>query len=100
MSYALATAVVLTILGAGDAVSTIVSSVEAAVPAARENCESLPGLYMNLGMKAFTLLGVITGIGMGTTLIPIVGPAIANVFSVVATVPGLVLSITLIRRSC
>jgi hypothetical protein len=47
-------------------------------------------------MKAFTLLGIMTGIGMGTALIPIIGPAIANIFSVVATVPGLALSVTLI----
>ena len=96
MSYSLATAGVLAVLGVGDAVTNLVNNVQAAVPAGKEQCEGLPGIYMDLGMKAFTLLGIITGIGMGTSIIPIVGPAIANVFSVVATVPGLVLSITLI----
>jgi hypothetical protein len=53
-------------------------------------------MYANLGIRAFSLLGIMTGIGMGTSLIPIVGPAIANIFSVVSTVPGLALSVTLI----
>ncbi len=96
MSYALATAGVLAVLGTGSAISDLVNNVQGMVAAPQAPCESLPEVYMNLGMKAFTMLGIITGIGMGTALIPIVGPAIANVFSVVATVPGLVLSITLI----
>jgi hypothetical protein len=96
MSYSLAAAGIIAVLGTASAVTNLISSVQGEVPAARYACESLPQLYMDLGMKAFTLLGVLTGIGMGTALIPIVGPAIANVFSVVATVPGLALSITLI----
>jgi hypothetical protein len=96
MSYSLAAAGIIAVLGTASAVTNLINSVQDKVPVATYNCGELPQLYMNLGMKAFTLLGVLTGIGMGTALIPIVGPAIANVFSVVATVPGLALSITLI----
>jgi hypothetical protein len=96
MSYSLACAGILAILGSASAVTSLIRTVQGSVPVAAQACESLPDLYMNLGMKAFTLLGIMTGIGMGTALIPIIGPAIANIFSVVATVPGLALSVTLI----
>jgi hypothetical protein len=98
MSYSLATAGILAILGSGSAVTDlIINRVISNVPATPlEKCIGLPEMYANLGIRAFSLLGIMTGIGMGTSLIPIVGPAIANVFSVVATVPGLALSVTLI----
>jgi len=100
MSYSLATAGILAILGSGSAVTDliinrVISNVPAA-PLAGDKCQGLPDLYANLGIRAFSLLGIMTGIGMGTSLIPIVGPAIANIFSVVSTVPGLALSVTLI----
>jgi len=96
MSYSLAAAGFIGILGAGTFINEIMGYVQGSVSAQQQACENLPELYMGLGMKAFTLLMAITGIGMGTALIPIIGPAIANVFSVVATVPGLALSVTLI----
>jgi hypothetical protein len=98
MSYSLATAGILAILGSGSAVTDlIINRVISNVPATPlQKCIGLPEMYANLGIRAFSLLGIMTGIGMGTSLIPIVGPAIANVFSVVATVPGLALSVTLI----
>jgi hypothetical protein len=98
MSYSLATAGILAILGSGRAVTDlIINRVISNVPAAPlEKCIGLPEMYANLGIRAFSLLGIMTGIGMGTSLIPIVGPAIANIFSVVSTVPGLALSVTLI----
>jgi hypothetical protein len=100
MSYSLATAGILAILGSGSAVTDliinrVISNVPAA-PLAGDKCQGLPEMYANLGIRAFSLLGIMTGIGMGTSLIPIVGPAIANIFSVVSTVPGLALSVTLI----
>jgi hypothetical protein len=98
MSYSLATAGILAILGSSNAVTDlIIKRIQSNIPAAQvEKCLGLPDMYANLGIRAFSLLGIMTGIGMGTSLIPIVGPAIANVFSVVATVPGLALSVTLI----
>jgi hypothetical protein len=98
MSYSLATAGILAILGSGRAVTDlIINRVISNVPAAPlEKCIGLPDMYANLGIRAFSLLSIMTGIGMGTALIPIVGPAIANIFSVVSTVPGLALSVTLI----
>jgi hypothetical protein len=100
MSYSLATAGILAILGSSDAVTKlIIERVQSSIPAAPlagDKCQGLPDMYANLGIRAFSLLGIMTGIGMGTSLIPIVGPAIANIFSVVSTVPGLALSVTLI----
>jgi hypothetical protein len=100
MSYSLVTAGILAIIGSGDAVTNliinrVISNVPAA-PLAGDKCQGLPEMYANLGIRAFSLLSIMTGIGMGTSLIPIVGPAIANIFSVVSTVPGLALSVTLI----
>ncbi len=98
MSYSLATAGILAILGSSNAVTNlIIDRVQSNVPAFKlEKCIGLPDMYANLGIRAFSLLSIMTGIGMGTSLIPIVGPAIANIFSVVSTVPGLALSVTLI----
>jgi hypothetical protein len=96
MSYSLAAAGFIGILGAGTFINEIMGYVQGSVPTQQQKCENLSELYMGLGMKAFNLLTVMTGVGMGTALIPIIGPAIANVFSVVATVPGLALSVTLI----
>jgi len=96
MSYSLASAGIIAVLGSASAVNEIVQTVQSEIPAVKRGCESLPDVYVGLGIKAFNLLAIMTGIGMGTALIPIVGPAIANIFSVVATVPGLALSVTLI----
>lgn len=96
ISYALVSAGFIAILGTANAFNAIVGMVSQAISAERTPCADLPNIYMGLGMKAFTILAIITGIGMGTALIPIVGPAIANLFSVVASLPGLALSVTLI----
>jgi hypothetical protein len=96
ISYALVSAGFIAILGTANALNGIVGMVSSAISATRYECSSLPDIYMGLGSTAFTLLAAITGIGMGAALIPIVGPAIANVFSVVASLPGLALSVTLI----
>jgi hypothetical protein len=96
ISYALVSAGFVAVLGIANSFNTIVVSFQSAVHAEGMACESLPDIYLSLGMKAFTLLAVMTGVGMGASIIPIVGPAIANVFSVVAAFPGLALSVTLI----
>lgn len=56
----------------------------------------LPYYYFNLGIRAFTLLSAIAASGFGAALIPIIGPALANMVSVVSTVPGMALSFTLL----
>ncbi|MEM2973243.1 MAG: hypothetical protein QXJ55_08185 [Candidatus Caldarchaeum sp.] len=96
ISYALVSAGVLAVLGSANAFNTIVSMVQSSLGPPSETCESLPQVYQWLGAKAFMLLAMITGIGMGAAIIPVVGPALANVFSVVASFPGLALSVTLI----
>jgi len=96
ISYSLVSAAFVAVIGTANAFNTIVSNVQSAIGAEARGCESLPELYLGLGMKAFSLLIVMTGLGMASALIPIVGPAIANVFSVVASFPGLALSVTLI----
>lgn len=96
ISYALVSAGFIAILGTANAFNGIVGMVSQAISAERTPCAKLPDIYMGLGMKSFTILAIITGIGMGTALIPIVGPAIANIFSVIASLPGLALSVTLI----
>ncbi|MEM2066811.1 MAG: hypothetical protein QXH59_10035 [Candidatus Caldarchaeum sp.] len=96
ISYALVSAGVVAVLGSASAFNTIVSMVQSSLGPASETCESLPVVYQNLGAKAFLLLSAIVGIGMGSAIIPVVGPALANVFSVVASFPGLALSVTLI----
>ncbi len=96
MSYALVAAGVVAVLGTANAFNTIINTVYSSITASRVECQNLPEIYQGLGTNAFTTLAVITAIGMGTALIPIVGPAIANVFSVVASLPGLALSVTLI----
>jgi hypothetical protein len=107
MSYSLAAAGFIGILGAGTFINGYIDQydvyhpgllnyISGSIPAQQVPCKSLPDAYMLLGMRAFGLLALLTGIGMGSALIPIIGPALANVFSVVATVPGLALSVTLI----
>ncbi|MEM0384756.1 MAG: hypothetical protein QXV27_07915 [Candidatus Caldarchaeum sp.] len=108
ISYALVSAGVLAVLGSANAFNTIVSMVQSSLGPIKwdpdiksvedipKACESLPVVYQNLGAKAFLLLSTIVGIGMGAAIIPVVGPALANVFSVVASFPGLALSVTLI----
>lgn len=96
VSYSLVSAGVVAVIGSANTLNNLVMQVQGAVGVAGSPCESLPELYSALGQKAFWLLAAITGIGMGTALIPIVGPAIANVFSVVASFPSLALTVTLI----
>lgn len=96
MSYSLVSAAFLAVVGSGAALQNLAQTVIGAIPVAGSRCTGLPDIYMNLGIKSFSLLGIMAGIGFGTALIPIVGPAIASLFSVVATFPGLALSATLI----
>jgi len=96
ISYALVSAGFLAVIGSASAVNNLVQMVQGAIGQTGTQCQDLPLVYQALGQKAFVLLAAITGIGMGAALIPIVGPAIANVFSVVASFPGLALSVTLI----
>lgn len=96
ISYSLVAAGVVAVLGAANAINGVVGMISSSISAERVECADLPNLYHGLGAKAFGLLATITAIGMGTALIPVVGPAIANIFSVVASLPGLALSVTLI----
>ncbi|MEM2066775.1 MAG: hypothetical protein QXH59_09855 [Candidatus Caldarchaeum sp.] len=96
ISYALVSAGVVAVLGSANAFNAIVGMVQSSLGPPSESCESLPQVYQWLGAKAFRLLAMLTGIGMGAAIIPVVGPALANVFSVVASFPGLALSVTLI----
>ncbi|MEM4417724.1 MAG: hypothetical protein QXD32_06685 [Nitrososphaerota archaeon] len=96
MSYALVSAGVIAVIGSASSINSLIASVQSALGPPAASCQDLPEVYTGLGMKAFLILAIITGIGMGTALIPIVGPALANVFSVIGAFPGLALSVTLI----
>jgi len=96
ISYSLVAAGVVAVLGVANSINGLINIVSSSIAAPRIECSDLPTLYLTVGNKAFSLLAIITGIGMGTALIPIVGPAIANIFSVIASLPGLALSVTLI----
>lgn len=58
--------------------------------------EKLPSFYYDIGQSSYLALVAITGLGMASALIPIVGPALANMFSVVSTLPSLALTGTTI----
>ena len=52
----------------------------------------LPETYFNIGHTAYTALLVMTGVGMGSALIPVVGPAIANIYSTASILPSMALT--------
>lgn len=56
----------------------------------------LPQLYYFIGHSAYLSLVFLSGIGLGSALIPVVGPALANMFSVVSTLPSMALTGTTI----
>ncbi len=99
ISYSLVTAAFLGIWTLLQGVSTwLVNNVypSAGLSIPVKDVNRLPEYYFNLGLRAFTFLSAIAASGFGAALIPIIGPALANIVSVVATVPGLALSITLV----
>ena len=98
MSYAIASSAFLAVIAAGNTLQDLVTQVQGYIgkPEGFTPCENLVDLYYNLGNLAFTALATMSGIGIGTALIPIVGPALANILSVVSTFPGMVLSSVMI----
>ncbi|PUA34177.1 MAG: hypothetical protein B9J98_00870 [Candidatus Terraquivivens tikiterensis] len=95
MSYSLVTAAFSAIAAGGSVFSGLIEMVQASAGLSLVECKALPEVYYSLGMRAFTIMATIAATGFGTALIPIVGPAISNVISVVATLPGLALSATI-----
>lgn len=79
-------------LAVASLLSTIPLTIQGYIPVQGAECEQVPGIYLDLGTLAYEVLAVIAGVGMGSALIPIVGPAIANMFSVVSVVPSMILS--------
>lgn len=96
ISYSLVTAAFLAVVGAGQVLNSLAESVSRGVAgeAGMEwvSPDQLPEIYFSLGVGAFTIMGLIAAIGVGTALIPIVGPALANVLSVVSTLPSMALT--------
>lgn len=61
-----------------------------------ERVEELPKFYYGVGHSAYTALISLTMVGMASALIPVVGPALANMYSVASTMPSVALTGTLI----
>ena len=96
ISYSLVTAGFLALLTAlGKTVSWVSDIVFKEVKGLGFSPSACPGVlevYSHLGQKAVMMLATIAGIGIATAIIPIVGVALANVLSVVASFPAMVLT--------
>ena len=96
VSYSLVTAAFLAVVGAGEALYEFAAGlVEGGVEPWVKPSE-LPGIYYNLTMNAFGIVAAAAVVGFGAAVIPIVGPALANVFSVVSMLPVMALTGTII----
>jgi len=100
MSYSLLTAMFLAVVGSGQALSSLASSISGMAAgqmgAGAVSVEQIPGLYFRVSVNAMGILATIAGASTAAALIPIVGPALANVLSVLATLPSMALTGTMI----
>jgi len=100
ISYSLLTAMFLAVVGSGQALTSLASSISgmAAGQIGAETVEvkDVPALYFKVGVNAMTILAAIAGTSTAMALIPIVGPALANMISVFATLPSMALTGTMI----
>jgi hypothetical protein len=100
MSYSLLTAMFLAVVGSGQALASLASSISGMAAgqmrAETVNVEQIPELYFRVSVNAMTTLSIIAGASTAAALIPIVGPALANVLSVLATLPSMALTGTMI----
>jgi hypothetical protein len=100
ISYSVLTAVFLAIVGTGQVLSSLATNVSETVAGARGlqtvSVEKVPITYFNVTTRAMGILSGIAIIGTGLALIPIVGPAISGIVSVLSTLPSMSLTGTVI----
>jgi len=100
MSYSLITAMFLAVAGSGQILSSLASSISGMVAgemgAEAVKVEEVPGIYFSVSARAMGILAAVAGISTATALIPIVGPSLANVLSVLVTLPSMALTGTMI----
>jgi len=100
IGYSLLTAFFLAVVGTGDVLNGLAKEVSEDVAGQAGMTwiepDKLPEIYYTIAMNIYAVLGTITGIAIGTSIIPIVGPAISNVLSVILTLPGMAMTATLL----
>jgi len=100
ISYSLVTAAFLAIAGSGQVLTDFAVSVSEMVAGQagfpRVEVSKIPVDYFNLGVRAMGILSAIAAVSASTAVIPIVGPALGGILSVVTIMPTMALSGTMI----
>jgi len=93
IGYSILTAGFLAVVGSGQILTNLALNISKSfgLPIWIQP-EKLPSFYYDIGQSSYLALITITGLGMASALVPIVGPALANMFSVASTLPSLALT--------
>lgn len=93
IGYSILTAGFIAIVGSGQMLSQLALNISRQIGVSEwMDPQKLPSFYYGIGHASYIALIAITSIGMASAFIPVVGPALANMFSVVSTLPSLALT--------